>query len=263
MKYDIPAVLLAGGLGTRIREETEFKPKPMVEIGGKPILWHIMRNLSQNQINEFVICGGYKGEVIKNYFLNYDTGENDFTIDLSGKNGLKVHNATDSRPNWTVTVANTGALTPTGGRIKKVEKYIAGRRFFATYGDGLSDIALDKLIDFHLSHGKIATVSTSKPLSRFGVVDMENSGRVLNFREKPIVDEWVNIGFFIFEPEALEYLTEDSVLEQEPLARLARDGELFAYRHEGFWQPMDTYREMSMLNELWETDKAPWKNWKE
>jgi glucose-1-phosphate cytidylyltransferase len=261
MKERIPAVLLAGGLGTRIREETEFKPKPMVEIGGKPILWHIMKNLSHFEIDEFIICGGYKGEVIKNYFLNYDTGENDFTIDLSGGRNIEIHSGLDSRPNWRVTVADTGALTPTGGRIKKVEKYIAGRRFFATYGDGLSDIELDGLMEFHLSHGKIATVSTARPLSRFGVVDIDDSGRVVSFREKPIVDDWVNIGFFIFEPEVLDYLKLDSVLEQEPLAQLASDGELFAYQHEGFWQPMDTYREMSMLNELWETCNAPWKNW--
>lgn len=254
------ALLLAGGLGTRLREETEFKPKPMVEIGGKPIIWHIMKNLSQHNIDEFVVATGYKSEVIKEYFLDYEARNNDFTISLGDQHGIEFHGAHDEG-NWKVTLAFTGELTMTGGRVKKVEKYIKGESFLCTYGDGLADVDVSALVAFHKSHGKLATVTTVQPSSRFGIMDVDSSGVVQSFREKPKLEGWINIGFFIFEPEVLTYLDFESVLEQEPLARLASEGQLMAYRHEGFWQPMDTFRESQLLNELWDSGKPPWKSW--
>ena len=256
----IKALILAGGLGTRLREETEFKPKPMVEVGSRPIIWHIMKNLSVQGINEFCIATGYKGESIKDYFLNYHSRNNDVTVNL-GKGPSVVHHSSHDESDWTVTIANTGALTMTGGRVFRSLKYLNHERFLCTYGDGLADINLKNLLEFHLSHGKKATVTTVQPLSRFGVMDVNPEGLVTQFREKPIMDGWVNAGFFIFEGSIEEYLDSDCVLEQEPLAKLAADGELVAYRHNGFWQPMDTLRESTLLNELWESNSAPWKNW--
>jgi glucose-1-phosphate cytidylyltransferase len=260
MSKTLPAVLLAGGLGTRMREETEYKPKPMVLVGGKPVLWHIMKNLSKSSIEEFIVCTGYKGQQIKDYFLNYHTSLNDFTVKLGEHSSIKIHKE-EGLENWTVTVADTGQSTFTGGRVNKIRKYVSGGRFLVTYGDGLSDININELLSFHKSHGKIATVSTVRPLSRFGVMDIDSSGNVLQFREKPQIDDWINIGFFIFEPEIFDFLTDDSVLEREPLESLAKIGELVAFKHEGFWQPMDTYRESQALNELWDGGLAPWKNW--
>ncbi len=254
------ALILAGGLGTRLREETEYKPKPMVEVGGRPILWHIMKNLSQQKIDNFVIASGYKGESIKDYFLNYHVRNNDVTIDLGEHFKFTQHNRHEES-NWSVTITNTGELTMTGGRVYKAKKYLENQRFLCTYGDGLADIDLSELIQFHESHGKIATVTTVKPLSRFGVMDVDDNGIVKKFREKPILDGWVNAGFFIFEPQIFDYLSEDCILEAEPLAKLAREGELTAFRHNGFWQPMDTLRESNFLNELWSSNQAPWKNW--
>ena len=256
------ALILAGGLGTRLREETEYKPKPMVEVGGRPILWHIMKNLSQQEINNFVVASGYKGESIKDYFLNYHARNNDVTIDL-GQHSKFIQHGSHNESDWSVTIANTGELTMTGGRVFKAKRYLDNQRFLCTYGDGLADINLPELIKFHESHGKIATVTTVKPLSRFGIMDVNESGIVQQFREKPIMDGWVNAGFFIFEPEIFEYLNEECVLEAEPLAKLASNGQLAAYRHEGFWQPMDTLRESNFLNELWNKNQAPWKNWQE
>jgi glucose-1-phosphate cytidylyltransferase len=258
----LKALILAGGLGTRLREETEYKPKPMVEVGGRPILWHIMKNLSQQNISNFVIASGYKGESIKDYFLNYHARNNDVTIDL-GQQSQFIQHGSHNESDWTVTIANTGELTMTGGRVHKTAKYLEGGRFLCTYGDGLADVNLSELIKFHESHGKIATVTTVKPLSRFGIMDVNENGIVQQFREKPVMDGWVNAGFFIFEPEIFEYLNEECVLEADPLARLASNGQLAAYRHEGFWQPMDTLRESNFLNELWNTNQAPWKNWQE
>jgi glucose-1-phosphate cytidylyltransferase len=256
----LKALILAGGLGTRLREETEFKPKPMVEVGGHPILWHIMKNLSVQGVEDFCIATGYKGDLIKDYFLNYHARNNDVTIKL-GENSSILHHGLHDESNWSVTIANTGELTMTGGRVFRSLKYLDGDRFLCTYGDGLADIDLSALLAFHLSHGKKATVSTVKPLSRFGLMDVDQNGIVSQFREKPIMDGWVNAGFFIFEKSVIDYLDEDCVLEQEPLARLASQGELAAYRHKGFWQPMDTLRESTFLNELWASDSAPWKNW--
>ena len=253
-------VLLAGGLGTRMREETEYKPKPMVEVGGKPVLWHLMKLFAAQGMTEFVVCTGYRGDVIKDYFLNYDARMNDFTAHLGKSSHIEVHGQHDET-DWKVTVADTGATTMTGGRVKRVGKYLEGR-FMVTYGDGLADVDLKALLAFHESHGKMATVTTVRPLSRFGVMDLDQTGQVQQFREKPQTDDYVNAGFFIFEPEVLNYLDEECVLEQAPLERLAAEGQLMAYRHEGFWQPMDTYREFTMLNEVWDSGNAPWKVWK-
>lgn len=253
-------VLLAGGLGTRLREETEYRPKPMVEVGGRPILWHIMKNFASFGLTEFVVCAGYRGEVIKDYFLNYDARTNDFTAFLGDASRIEYHNGHDET-DWMVTVADTGALTMTGGRVKRTQKYVDGR-FMVTYGDGLADVDINALLAFHESHGKLATVTTIRPLSRFGVMDLADDGRVRQFREKPQTEDYVNAGFFVFEPEVFDFLDEDCVLEQEPLERLASQDQLMAYRHEGFWQPMDTYREFTMLNEMWERGEAPWKMWK-
>jgi len=253
------AVLLAGGLGTRLREETEFRPKPMVEVGGKPILWHIMKGFAHHGIREFVVAIGYRGDVIKDYFLNYEARTNDFTVHLGDRRQLTYHGAHDEH-DWTVTVVDTGATTQTGGRVKRCQPFIDGP-CIVTYGDGLADVDLKKLLAFHKEHGKLATVTTVRPLSRFGVMDLAPDGAVQRFREKPLTEDYVNAGFFVFEPQVFEYLDDDSILEQAPLEALAKDGQLVAYRHEGFWQPMDTYRESLMLNEMWDTGDAPWKVW--
>ena len=254
------AVLLAGGLGTRLREETEFKPKPMVEVGGRPVIWHIMKNLAQHNVDEFVVATGYKSDVIKDYFLNYESRNNDFTVSLGKQQKIQFHNEHDEG-DWKVTLAFTGELTMTGGRVNRVERYLDSERFLCTYGDGLSDVNITSLLEFHKSHGKLATVTTVQPSSRFGIMDVAPDGLVKSFREKPKVDGWINIGYFIFEPSVFSYLDDDCILEQDPLARLAADGELMAYRHEGFWQPMDTFREATMLNQMWNQGSAPWATW--
>ena len=217
-------VLLAGGLGTRMREETEYKPKPMVEVGGKPVLWHLMKSFAAHGHTEFIVCTGYRGDVIKDYFLNYDARTNDFTVHLGNQSHIEVH-GNHSESNWRVTVADTGAATMTGGRVKRIEKYIHGR-FMVTYGDGLADVDIQQLLAFHENHGKLATVTTIRPLSRFGVMDLDQSGAVNKFREKPQTDDYVNAGFFVFEPEVFGYLDDKCVLEQEPLERLASEGQL-------------------------------------
>lgn len=254
------AVLLAGGLGTRLREETEIRPKPMVEIGGRPILWHIMKNLSMQGIKEFIIATGYKSEVIKDYFLNYELLTNDFTLTLGDRDSLTIHGNHDEA-DWNVTLVNTGELTNTGGRVLKVARYLGDEPFFLTYGDGLADIDLGALQRFHQSHGKLATISTVQPLSRFGVIEVSGDGTVQEFKEKPRLDGWINIGFMIVNPEALSYFTDDCVLESGPLASLADAGQLAAFSHQGFWQPMDTYRELTLLNAAWSSNEAPWRNW--
>jgi glucose-1-phosphate cytidylyltransferase len=252
-------VLLAGGLGTRLREETEYRPKPMVEVGGRPILWHIMKNFAHFGLNEFVVCTGYKGEMIKEYFLNYEARMNDFTIHLGPQSHVEYF-ADHGEDDWIVTLADTGAGTMTGGRVKRVARHIDGP-FIVTYGDGLADVDISDLVGFHRAHGRLATVTTVRPLSRFGVMDLGQQGVVERFREKPQTDGYVNAGFFVFEPKVLEYLTDESVLEAEPLERLAGESQLVAYRHDGFWQPMDTYRESTMLNEMWDSGTAPWRVW--
>lgn len=253
------AVILAGGLGTRMREETEFKPKPMVEIGGKPVLWHIMKILSAQGINEFIICAGYKAEVIRDYFLNLRSRSLDFTVDYEGEGEIQFH-GNFAEKSWKVTVADTGALTMTGGRIKAIEKYVKGERFFVTYGDGIANVDLHSLTQAHINSGAKVTLTTTKPRSRFGVVKVNHQGFVEAFLEKPEGSETINIGYFIMEPAVFDYLSVNSVLETEPLSRLSAEKALNSYHHDGFWQPMDTQREAMLLNELW-ANGAPWKIW--
>lgn len=258
MSTDIPAVILAGGLGTRIREETEFKPKPMVEIGGRPVIWHIMKHLSYYEINRFVICVGYKGDVIRDYFLNYRARNNDFTVTL-GKNDDLTFHSDHLESNWQVTVAETGAQTNTGGRVQQIEKYVSGEDFLCTYGDGLSDVNIKNLVEFHRNHGKTATITAVQPTSRFGILEIDSNNSVNSFDEKPQSEDWINGGFLIFKPTIFAKLAPNIVLEKEPLQELATEGQLAAFKHEGFWQPMDTFRESKMLNEMWENRSAPWK----
>jgi glucose-1-phosphate cytidylyltransferase len=255
------AVLLAGGLGTRMREETEFRPKPMVEVGGRPVLWHIMKVLSSQGIHDFVVCAGYKGDVIRSYFLNYAAHNQDFTISFGAQSRVEYHDVHDET-NWAVTVADTGPTTMTGGRVRRIRRYVEGETFLCTYGDGIADIDLAALLEFHRSHGRIATMTTTQPTNRFGVVEVGDDGLVRSFREKPTMEDWINIGYFIFEPAIFDYLDDDAtVLEAEPLARLAAENQIAAFPHRGFWQPMDTYRESQLLNEMWNNDEAAWRRW--
>jgi glucose-1-phosphate cytidylyltransferase len=254
------AILLAGGIGTRIREETEFRPKPMVEVGGRPILWHIMKNLAHFGITDFIVATGYKSDMIKDYFLNYEAWNNDFTVTLGQRESLTFHGAHDEA-NWNVTVAFTGESTMTGGRVFKAAKYLDDEPFLVAYGDGLADVDINALRTAHEEAGTLATLTTVQPTSRFGMIDVDVQGRVAQFREKPKQDNWVSIGFFVMDPKVIDYLDVDSVLEEEPLARLAADGQLSAYRHQGFWQPMDTYRELKMINDMWDSGRPPWRVW--
>lgn len=253
-------VILAGGFGTRLSEETVVKPKPMVEIGGKPILWHIMKIYSHYGYNEFIICLGYKGYMIKEYFANYFLHMADVTFDMAN-NHMEVHRQ-KAEP-WKVTLVDTGQDTMTGGRIKRVQPYIGEEPFMATYGDGVSDVDISKLVKFHQSHGKIGTMTAVQPSGRFGSLDVNEEGRVNSFIEKPKGDNsWVNAGFFIFQPKVFNYIKGDStVFEKEPLEDLSKQGELFSYKHSGFWKPMDTLREKYELESLWSTGNAPWKVW--
>lgn len=253
-------VLLAGGMGTRLREETEYRPKPMVEIGGRPILWHIMKNFSMQGFNEFVVCLGYKGDVIKDYFLNYESRASDITLSLGSKTVRSLHSVSDES-DWKITLANTGLLTPTGGRISKVNQYISGDKFLCTYGDGLANVDIKELLKFHESHGKIATLTSVQPTNRFGAVAFDKSGLVTNFFEKPKSESWINGGFFVFDVRIFDYLNEDSTLEREPLEQLVKEEQLMVFKHHQFWQPMDTYRETIELNKMWDDGNAPWKNW--
>jgi len=256
----LKAVILAGGLGTRLTEETQNCPKPMVEIGGRPILWHIMKIYSAYGINEFIICCGYKGFLIKEYFSEYFLWESDVTIDLV-TNRIEIH-AKRSEP-WSVTLLDTGESTMTGGRLKRVAEFIKDEPYFCfTYGDGLSDLNVRALIDFHIHHGKEATLTSVYPRGRFGALDIEND-TVMSFVEKPRGDgSMVNGGFFVLSPSVLDRIRgDDCVWEEEPLASLAQEGQLKAFRHSGFWQPMDTLRDKIILNELWDRNAAPWKVW--
>lgn len=255
-------VILAGGLGTRLREETEFRPKPMVDIGGRPILWHIMKIYAYYGFDDFIICLGYKGNIIKDYFLNYEAMNNDFTICLGRTNQIEYHQQHQEQ-NFRVTLADTGLNTMTGGRVKRIKQYIDNDLFMLTYGDGLADVNIKSLIDFHKSHGKIATITTVRPISRYGILDIDPDSNVMKFTEKPQAEGWASAGFFVFNPALFDYLTgDDCILEQEPLKRLAAEGQLMAYRHNGFFFPMDTYREYQQLNEMWDTGNSPWSIWK-
>ncbi|MCL5038064.1 MAG: glucose-1-phosphate cytidylyltransferase [Chloroflexi bacterium] len=252
-------VLLAGGLGSRLSEETQLKPKPMIEIGGKPILWHIMKIYSHYGINDFIICAGYKGYMIKEYFANYFLHLSDITFDLR-QNSLHVHNSY-CEP-WKVTVVDTGDKTMTGGRLLQVKDYIGGETFCFTYGDGVSDVNIKDLIEFHKTQGRHATVTAVQPPGRFGSLSVDGNG-VTGFLEKPMGDgSWINGGFFVLEPEVFDLLKGmGTVWEREPMEKLAGKGQLSAYKHRGFWMPMDTLRDKMRIEELWDKGKAPWKVW--
>jgi glucose-1-phosphate cytidylyltransferase len=253
------AVILAGGLGTRISEESHLKPKPMIEIGGKPILWHVMKIYSHYGINDFIICLGYKGYVIKEYFANYFLHMSDVTFDMR-RNDMEVHQK--HVESWRVTLVDTGEKTLTGGRLKRIQKYIGTETFCLTYGDGISDVDIGTLIDFHKSHGKKATVTAIQPPGRYGALVLSDSA-VSSFQEKPAGDGvWINGGFFVLEPTVLDLIEGDeSSWESTPLVKLTAEGELHAYQHKGFWQAMDTLRDKNQLEALWEIGKPPWKVW--
>ena len=254
-------VILAGGFGTRLAEETHSIPKPMVEIGGKPILWHIMKIYSTYGFNDFVICLGYKGYVIKEYFANYFLHNSDVTIDIKN-NSMEIHN-NYSEP-WKVTLVDTGLNTMTGGRIKRVAKYLDDETFMLTYGDGVGDMNIKELVEFHKNHGKLATVTATQPEGRFGALKLENN-KVANFAEKmDNRNSWINGGFFVLEPEVINYIKDDTTIwEREPLEKLSKDGELMAYFHNGFWKPMDKLKDKMELEEMWGSGDAPWRIWDE
>jgi glucose-1-phosphate cytidylyltransferase len=253
------AIILAGGLGTRITEETSVRPKPMVEVGGKPVLWHIMKTYSAHGIHDFVICCGYKGYVIKEYFANYFLHMSDITFDMQN-NKMEVHQR-NAEP-WRVTLVDTGEDTMTGGRIKRVAQYVGEEDFCCTYGDGISDVNITALLEFHKQHGKLATVTATQPLGRFGALKLSGNN-IVSFQEKPQGDgSWINGGFFVLSPKVLDYIKDDhTIWEREPMDRLAHEGQIAAFFHSGFWQPMDTLRDKNHLEELWASGKAPWKTW--
>ncbi|AEF82575.1 glucose-1-phosphate cytidylyltransferase [Leadbettera azotonutricia] len=256
-------VILAGGYGTRLSEETELRPKPMVEIGGKPILWHIMKIYSHYGFNEFIVCCGYKSYYIKDYFYHYYMHSADITIDLAD-NKIEYHNSM-SEP-WKITLVDTGYETMTGGRIKRIQKYIGSEPFMLTYGDGVANINIAELLEYHKKNRRLATLTAVLPTGKFGALEIAEDDRILSFIEKPHGDgSWVNGGFFVLQPEVFEYITEEdaTVFERKPLENLAREGQLQSYKHSGFWKPMDTLRDKIELQALWETGNAPWKVWRE
>ncbi len=259
MNQSIPVVILCGGMGTRLREETDYKPKPMVEIGGRPILWHIMKIYAHFGFQRFILCLGYKGNMIKDYFLNYEAMSNDFTLHLGEKNAL-TYQSNHSEQDFNVTLVDTGLNTMTGGRIKRIERFIDSDTFMVTYGDGLSNIDIGALLAFHCSHGKVATLTATRPPSRYGILELASDGKVERFREK-VQAEWINGGFLVFNRRVFDYLDPNCVLEKEPMENLAIDGQLMAFRHEGFWIGMDTYREYEILNKMWDAGTVPWRVW--
>jgi len=254
-------VILAGGFGTRISEESHLKPKPMIEIGERPILWHIMKIYSHYGFNDFVVCLGYKGYYIKEYFAHYFLHESDVTFDFRNSAEQIVH--THSAEPWKVTLVNTGVDTMTGGRVKRIQPHVGGQTFMMTYGDGVSDVNVHDLVSFHRSHGKLATVTSVQPGGRFGALDLSETNHVRGFQEKPKGDGgWINAGFFVLEPKTFDYIEGDhTVFEREPLEGLAKDNQLVAYKHQGFWQPMDSLRDKTQLEQIWKSGKARWKVW--
>jgi glucose-1-phosphate cytidylyltransferase len=258
----VKVVILCGGQGTRLKEETEYRPKPLVEVGGRPILWHIMKLYAHHGFREFVLCLGYRGNMIKEYFLNYEAMNNDFTIQL-GRDSRVQYLGRHEEQDYSVTLADTGLDTMTGARVKRVERFIDGDTFMVTYGDGLSDLNIRELVGFHRKHGRLATVTTMRPVSRFGLLGLAADGRVEDFREKPQVNGWASAGYFVFQRRVLDYLGSDDgcILEREPLEKLSRDGQLVAFRHEGFFYAMDTFREYLHLQELWNSGRPPWTVW--
>lgn len=256
------AVILAGGLGTRLSEETAVRPKPMVEVGGKPILWHIMKTYSAHKINEFIICCGYKGYIIKEFFANYFLHTADVTFDVKANKAQFHHSKAEP---WKVTLVDTGDSTMTGGRIKRVKEYIGKETFCLTYGDGVTDLNIGRLLAFHKAQRTLATLTAVQPPGRFGAFSLpEKETRILSFREKVKGDgAWINGGYFVLEPEVLDYIRDDSTIwEQEPMRDLAEEGQLSAFKHHGYWQNMDTLRDKSVLEEIWQAGKAPWKTWR-
>jgi glucose-1-phosphate cytidylyltransferase len=254
-------LILAGGLGSRLSEETSIKPKPMVEIGGKPILWHIMKIYASFGYNDFVILCGYKGYMIKSYFANYYRHMADMTVDMAN-NTIEYHK--NHAESWKVTLIDTGVDTMTGGRIKRVQEYVGNEPFMLTYGDGVADVDIKKLVEFHKNHGKYITMTSVLPEGRFGALDIDKSNKVKNFKEKPKGDgSWINGGFFVCQPEVFDFITDGDkvIFEQEPLESLANAGQLYTFKHEGFWKPMDTQRDKTLLEELIENNKAPWIKW--
>jgi glucose-1-phosphate cytidylyltransferase len=254
-------LLLAGGFGTRLSEETDTRPKPMVEIGGKPILWHIMKIYSKYGFNDFVILLGYKGYYIKEYFANYFLHQSNVTIDMQSGKMEVLDNSSEP---WKVTLLDTGLNSMTGGRVKRAQDFIGNEPFMLTYGDGVSDINIEELVKFHKSHGKAMTMTAAQPEGRFGALNITEHNKVTNFLEKPKGDGgWINAGFFICEPKVFDYITEgdSTVFEQTPLQNLAKDGEIFTFKHEGFWKPMDSLKDKNDLNKLWDNNKASWKVW--
>ncbi len=252
--------ILAGGLGTRLSEETAVKPKPMVEIGGRPMLWHIMKVYAYYGYREFVVALGYKGEIIKDYFLNYRYRARSLTIDL-GSGDVSIHDG--SHEDWTVHLLDTGLTTMTAGRIRRIAEFVGDEPFMLTYGDGLCDVDINKLLEFHRQHGKAATVTAIRPPARFGQMILDGSKQVTAFREKPVEgDGWVNGGFFVFQPEVMNFIPEEDVMwERAPMECLAEAGQLAAFQHEGFWHAMDTFRDVHELNSLWDSGNPPWKVW--
>lgn len=254
-------VILAGGFGTRISEESHLRPKPMIEIGGMPILWHVMKSYSYYGFNEFIICCGYKAHMIKEYFADYYLHRSDITFDFSKENSMTIHN--NFAEPWKVTVIDTGLNTMTGGRIKRIKGYVNNEQFMLTYGDGVCDVDIQKLLEYHNNHGKIATLTAIQPEGRFGVLDLDGKSLIRSFREKSKSDSgWVNGGFMVLKPEIFDYIEGDStVFEKEPLEALAKKGELVAYKHDGFWQCMDTQRDKELLEKLIASNNAPWMKW--
>lgn len=264
MKQNVPVAILCGGKGTRLREETEYRPKPMIMVGDRPMIWHIMKIYAHYGFTDFMLCLGYKGEMIRDYFFNYDWNHSDVLLELGSKRITKLEN-THGEENWRVWMIDTGAETMTGGRLKRLTPYLASSNsdiFLATYGDGVCDVDIDKLLEFHRSHGKLATMTAVRPASRFGEVSIEGN-MVSSFQEKPQTDAgWINGGFFVLDRRVLNYIEGDETLfEVEPLKRLLEEGELAVYQHTGFWQCMDTYRELELLTNLYETGEAKWRKW--
>jgi len=258
----IKVVILCGGLGTRMKEETEYRPKPLVEIGNRPILWHIMKIYAHYGYMDFILCLGYKGEMIKDYFLDYEAMNNDFTIRLGNRSSIQFH-SNHRESDWNVTLVDTGEETQTGARVKRIEKYIDSDLFMVTYGDGVGSINIKELLEFHKSYAKIGTITGVRPSSRFGELKTKNN-KVVKFHEKPQVSEGlINGGFFVFNRKFFKYLwdADNCALEKEPLERLTKDEQLMIYTHKGFWQCVDTYRELELLNELWYSENPPWKVW--
>ncbi len=258
---DIPVVILCGGEGTRLREETEFKPKPMVTVGGKPIIWHIMKGYSKFGFKRFILCLGYKGESIKEYFLHSDLMSNDLTLRMGRRQEDQIHRL-GPEDDWTITFADTGLKSQTGARIKRIQKYVDTDRFMVAYGDGVSDINISTLADFHAKSGRIGVLTGVRPPSRFGLMDLDGD-KVIRFREKPKIDEYVNAGYYVFKKEMFDWIKDDEscMIEREPLGRLASEGQLGIYKYEGFWHMMDTYKDYLDLNRMWDSGHVPWRIW--